>query len=116
MDYDSLLRGYQKIMKNIYSPKQYYRRVRTFLQQYKPGSGSMFHIRYNYMMALPKSIIRIGILGRERFQYWKLFFWTLFSRPRLFPHAITLSIYGYHFRKVVQRLVKKDLRASRART
>jgi hypothetical protein len=27
-------------------------------------------------------------------------FWTLFTRPRKFPLAITLTIYGFHFRKV----------------
>ncbi len=109
MEYNSLIRGYKRVMQNIYSPKQYYMRARTFLQNYRPGSNRIFHIRFNYMMALPKSILRIGILGKERFQYWKLFFWSLFRRPKLFPHAITLSIYGFHFRKMVQELVKRDL-------
>jgi radical SAM superfamily enzyme YgiQ (UPF0313 family) len=107
MDYDALVSGYQKIMQNIYSPKLYYKRVITFLRNYRPGDKRTFHLRYNYIMALPKSILRIGILGRERFQYWKLFFWTLFRRPRMFPYAITLSIYGYHFRKMVNSLVRK---------
>ena len=42
----------------------------------------------------------LGIRGSGRAHYWKLFFWTLFRRPRLFPLAITLAIYGYHFRQV----------------
>ena len=109
MDYDSLRGGYKRVMQNIYAPKQYYKRARTFLQNYRPGSNRIFHLRFNYIMALPKSIFRIGILGRERFHYWKLFFWSLFRRPKLFPHAITLSIYGFHFRKMVQKLVKSDL-------
>jgi len=54
-------------------------------------------------MAAFKSMVRLGIIGRERFQYWKLFFWSLFTRPRLFPLALTLSIYGYHFRRVFKR-------------
>jgi radical SAM superfamily enzyme YgiQ (UPF0313 family) len=109
MEYGSLIKGYQRVMQNIYAPKQYYLRARTFLQNYRPGSNRIFHIRFNYIMALPKSILRIGILGKERFQYWKLFFWSLFRRPKLFPHAITLSIYGFHFRKMVQELVKREL-------
>jgi radical SAM superfamily enzyme YgiQ (UPF0313 family) len=109
MEYDRLVGGYKRVMQNIYSPKQYYKRVKTFLQNYTPGDNRVFHIRFNYVMALPKSIIRIGILGRERFQYWKLFFWSLFRRPKLFPHAITLSIYGFHFRKMVKGLAKRDL-------
>ncbi len=111
MEYNNLIGGYRRVMLNIYSPRQYYLRARTFLQNYRPGSNRIFHIRFNYIMALPKSILRIGILGKERFQYWKLFFWSLFRRPKLFPHAITLSIYGYHFRKMVQELAKRDLRA-----
>lgn len=62
-------------------------------------------------MALPKSILRLGIIGKERFQYWRLFFWTLFHRPRLFPLAITLSIYGFHFRRMVKDLAgRSDLK------
>jgi radical SAM superfamily enzyme YgiQ (UPF0313 family) len=109
MEYHRLIDGYKRVMQSIYSPKQYYLRARTFLQNYRPGSNRMFHIRFNYLMALPKSILRIGILGRERFQYWKLFFWSLFRRPKLFPHAITLSIYGFHFRKMVKELAKRDV-------
>ena len=53
-------------------------------------------------MALFRSIYRIGIQGVERAHYWRLFFWTLFSRPKLFPMAITMAIYGYHFRQVCE--------------
>jgi radical SAM superfamily enzyme YgiQ (UPF0313 family) len=107
MNYESLVKGYEKILMSIYSPKNYYRRVRTFLRNYRPTQKKLFHFRFNYVMAVPKSILRIGILGRERFHYWRLFFWTLFNKPRLFHHAITLSIYGVHFRKMVKLLIKQ---------
>jgi len=29
-----------------------------------------------------------------------IFFWTLFRRSRLFPLAITLTSYGFHFRRL----------------
>jgi hypothetical protein len=44
----------------------------------------------------------LGIRGVERAHYWKLVVWTAFRRPSLFPLAITLSIYGFHFRQVVE--------------
>jgi hypothetical protein len=62
---------------------------------------------------MAQSVVRLGFIGRERYQYWKLFFWSLFRRPRLFPLAITLSIYGFHFRQVFRRHEKR-LRATRA--
>jgi hypothetical protein len=40
----------------------------------------------------------MGVFGRERWLYWRLFFQTLFTAPRKFPMAITLTVYGYHFR------------------
>jgi hypothetical protein len=54
------------------------------------------------VLALGRSIYHLGIRGAERVQYWQLFFWTLLRRPTLFPLAITLAIYGFHFRQVVE--------------
>jgi hypothetical protein len=33
-----------------------------------------------------------------------LFFWSLIRKPRLFPLAITYAVYGFHFRKVTEKL------------
>lgn len=106
MNMDALLSGYKTILKTIYSPKHYYARVKTFLKGYHPGPARGRHLRINYVMAGFKSAVRLGIIGKERFQYWKLFFWSLFRRPRLFPLAITLAIYGFHFRKVFREQEK----------
>ena len=103
MKAEKLLNGYRSVLKTIYSPKQYYARVRSFLSEYRPSSRRKFRLPPRYVLAGFKSAVRLGIIGRERFQYWKLFFWSLFRKPRLFPLAITLSIYGYHFRKVFAR-------------
>jgi radical SAM superfamily enzyme YgiQ (UPF0313 family) len=103
MKMEKLLNGYRSVLKTIYSPKHYYARVRSFLREYYPPSKRGFRLPPGYVLAAFKSAVRLGIIGRERFQYWKLFFWSLFRRPRLFPLAITLSIYGFHFRKVFAR-------------
>lgn len=100
MSHDLLLKGYKKIVDTIYSPKFYYERVMEFLKEYKPLKKVKFHISLNQINALFKSIIVLGIAGKERVYYWKLFLWSLFRRPRLFPVAIELMIYGFHFRKV----------------
>ena len=48
--------------------------------------------------------VRLGIVGRERFQYWRLMLWTFFRRPALLETAVTLAIYGHHFRRVADAL------------
>ncbi len=103
MDYDLLISGYKKILSTLYSPRHYYERVRTFLREYIPPQKKLFHFRFNYIAAFIRSIIVLGIMGKERFHYWRLLLCTMFTRPRLIPQVVTLSIYGFHFRKVFEK-------------
>jgi radical SAM superfamily enzyme YgiQ (UPF0313 family) len=100
MDSKALLEGYQKILDKIYSPKYYYERVMRFMKDYEPKKKKVFHLNPNYILALFKSIIKLGVIGEERIYYWKLFFWSLFRKPQLFSLAILFTIYGFHFRRI----------------
>jgi radical SAM superfamily enzyme YgiQ (UPF0313 family) len=103
MNSDTLVNGYRRVLGTIYAPKHYYTRVRKFLKEYRPPRAKRMRIRYSHLRAALVSVVRLGVIGRERFQYWKLLAWSLFRRPWLLPHAITLSIYGHHFRRVFRR-------------
>ena len=105
MNLDVLREGYRKLLAQLYSPEYYYERVKTFLREYRAPQIRV-HLEFNEILAFFRSIYRLGIKGVERVQYWQLFFWTLFRRPKLFPLAITLSIYGFHFRTVCQSRVQ----------
>jgi radical SAM superfamily enzyme YgiQ (UPF0313 family) len=100
MSLETLQKGYRDVVKYLYAPKNYYARVKTFLKEYKAPKITI-PINTEYIRAFFRSVLRLGIIGKERVQYWKLFLWTLFRRPRLFPLAITFAIYGYHFRQVM---------------
>jgi len=100
MNPEILLNGYKKVLKTIYSPKFYYARVMRFLKDFEPTIKKEFHFNPNYIAALFKSMFKLGVLGEERIYYWKLFFWSLFRKPKLFSQAILLAIYGFHFRKI----------------
>ncbi len=100
MGLEPLQEGYRKLLSQIYAPKFYYERVMTFLREYHPPKIRI-HLDPQYVLALGRSIYRLGIRGAERVHYWRLFFWTLFRRPRSFPLAITLAIMGFHFSQVV---------------
>jgi len=63
------------------------------------------NFKFSLVLALFRSFYRLGIVGRERFHFWALLLWTQFRRPRLIPEAVTLAIYGYHFRKICERHV-----------
>jgi radical SAM superfamily enzyme YgiQ (UPF0313 family) len=101
MNTENLIAGYKKILRTIYSPKHYYERVIKFLKEYKPKPLKRKpYLKFSYLNAFFKSIWVLGIVGKERFYYWKLVSWTLVRHPRFFNLAISFSIYGFHFRKI----------------
>lgn len=108
MNKDALLAGYKRVVSTIYSPKYYYSRVRGLLRTYRPSRLKRpAQFRGGRLLALVKATFLIGIAGRERWEYWKLLFWTLARRPAALPLAVTFAIYGYHYRKTADRL--KDI-------
>jgi radical SAM superfamily enzyme YgiQ (UPF0313 family) len=99
MGSDVLRDGYRDIVRYIYSTKNYYERVKVFLQECRVPNVSV-PLDLQHTLAFFRINIRLGILDRERVQYWKMFIWTLIRRPKLIGRAVTLAAYGYHFRKV----------------
>ncbi len=104
MGIDVLRERYRALVRHLYEPRQYYARVRTFLKEFHvpavrvPLTGAR-------VLAFVRSSARLGVFGRERFQYWRLLAWATLRRPRLVPRAVTLAIYGYHFRRTCERRV-----------
>jgi radical SAM superfamily enzyme YgiQ (UPF0313 family) len=98
MELDTLQAGYREIMRTIYSPREHYRRIRVFLREYTLRRNRT-HLDLQHILAFFRSIYHLGILDRKRGQYWMLLAWTIVHRPRSFPLAVTLALYGYHFRK-----------------
>lgn len=103
MNLETLRLGYQRLVKHLYAPGPYYRRIRTFLREYRRPRIRR-KISWNNFRAFLHANIRLGIFGRERFHYWGLLIWTVCRRPLHLPLAVTLSIFGHHFRKVARRL------------
>jgi len=107
MKRETLIDGYKEILNTIYSPKHYYARIKTLLQEYKPRtkSFSLQSKRWNIQGFL-NCMWFMGIRESGRRYYWRLVASTLVTRPKSFPLLISLSIYGYHFRRVVGKYIK----------
>lgn len=103
LDIQILKAGYITLIKQLYQPKEYYKRCLTLLKTIKAPEIHR-SLDLSYIRAFFRSIYLLGIKGVERVEYWKLFFWTLRYKPRLFPQAITMAIYGYHFRTLADRI------------
>ena len=105
MDMDALRKGYREILDHIYAPRHYYARLKIFLREYKAPTVTAA-VKGNDVMALLRSMGRLGVVERERLHYWKLMIWTAFHKPKLVPLAVTLAISGFHLRKVAELHVR----------
>jgi len=100
MDKKVLVDGYKKIMTTIYSPREYYQRVKTFLREFRPPKRRQPKFHFYYLKALFASFWLLGVRYRGRRYFWRLIFWSLFKRPAMLPYAIGSSITGIHFRNL----------------
>jgi hypothetical protein len=103
MGIDVLRQRYRTLVRYLYEPRHYYARVRTFLREYRVPAVRR-RLDRQRLLAFMRSMVHVGIAGRERLQYWRLLAWTLMRRPRLLPNAVTLAIYGRHFRLISERI------------
>jgi radical SAM superfamily enzyme YgiQ (UPF0313 family) len=101
MELPNLLKGYQKVVRTVYSDKYYYERVLTFLKNYRPQHKAGLKVRFSDIRVFMRSIWRLGVRDKGRLRYWRLMLWSLRS-PQYFHLAVTLAIYGFHFRKVFE--------------
>jgi len=102
-DRGRLLSGYRELMRSLYAPDNYYRRVRAFRVTWRPrGPGT--RLAWSDVRAFLRSLWTLGVWRHGRLAYWRLFWATLVARPRKFRTAMELAIMGHHFRKVAERL------------
>jgi len=106
MNHVTLINGYKHILNTIYSPKQFYERIKIFLKEFKPQkSKGGRQIQFYQLRGFIKSIWSLGIKENGRRDYWKFFVSTLLRHPRSFPLSMSLAVYGFHFRKVVEKYI-----------
>lgn len=104
MDPDVLIGGYRHVVRTIYSPKHFYRRVSRFMEKYRPRRKRP--LRWRDLKAFLKTVFYLGILGNgwSQWYYWKMLIKSLVHYRNAIPDAVTLMAYGHHFRKVAKRL------------
>lgn len=104
MDARRLVEGYKHILRNIYSPAEYYRRALDCLSRFKqdrlePRSAALDED----LRAFLKIVFTLGVRDSSRLQFWKYFYQLLRHHARDFPHGMTLAAMGYHFRQVTEK-------------
>ncbi len=103
MDSARLIEGYQSLLQTLYSPAEYYQRVLECLKRVSPDESAVHHYGLvNGLTAFTRIAVRLGILDRERKEFWRFLVHAATKHPRKFAEAMKLAAMGYHFRKLTE--------------
>lgn len=91
--------GYRRLVKNLYKPREYYRRALAFLREYRPA-GPPTRPTLSDVRTFIRSLWAMGVAEPGRWEFWKYLGRSCLSHRRAFAEAIELAIRGYHFRAV----------------
>ncbi len=103
LDRAALVDGYRRLVHHLYTPRQYYERILTFLKHYRP-SGPRIHLQRCDLLAFCRSLWVLGVATPGRFSYWRFLTRAILSYRRAFAEAMSLAIMGHHFRKIATTL------------
>lgn len=104
MNRNHLVEGYKSILRNIYSPREYYRRALDCLSRFganradKRGTTAAADLR-----AFLRIVVTLGIRDRSRLQFWAYLYRLIRFFPKDFAHGLTLAAMGYHFRQITEK-------------
>jgi len=111
MNHEALIKGYKHILNTIYSPKQFYERIKVFLKEFNPQKRRVRPRIQSYQFrGLFRSMWLLGIKENGRRYYWRFFISALFKYPRSFPLSVSLTVYGFHFRKVIEKYISLPIK------
>jgi radical SAM superfamily enzyme YgiQ (UPF0313 family) len=104
MNRDRLVEGFKSVLRNIYSPKEYYKRALDCLSRFhadriEPRQTSVLAD----LRAFSKVVMTLGIRDKERLEFWAYFYRLVRFHSRDFAHGITLAAMGYHFRQITEK-------------
>ena len=101
LDSKFLVEGFWRVVRTIYSQKEYFERIKTFFGEHSFPKTLRLPVSGNDIKAVFRAIWRLGILEKGRSFFWRLIIHVLWNYPHRFAQAMRIAIYGYHFRKII---------------
>ena len=101
MDPARLVEGYRSVLQTIYNSGEYYGRALECLKRVSGGGPEQNHYSLmNGLLALSRIVVKLGLLDRERREFWRFFHRCITEHREDFAHSMRLAAMGYHFRKL----------------
>jgi radical SAM superfamily enzyme YgiQ (UPF0313 family) len=105
MDATRLIEGYKSIIRNIYSPREYYDRSFDSLSRVtRAGSPQIGEggLKREDITAFVRIIFALGVRDQSRREFWRFMGRVVTEHRDKIEDGLMLAALGYHFRKLTQ--------------
>lgn len=104
---ETLLKGYKRILEEIYKPRHYFARCLDQLRRMKPVIHASRRVRLVEVRAFAYSLIR-QTFSPYVLDYWFFLARSFCRRPRMAPEAVAMAVKGHHFITITNRLLELE--------
>jgi radical SAM superfamily enzyme YgiQ (UPF0313 family) len=105
MDRRKLVAGYKRVVGQIYEPEVFYRRARKTIARRIPPALAAFPCGKRELGTFFRTLWHLGMRDEARRHFWKLIGFAARKGPIAVGLAITLSLMGYHLRRLSRDIV-----------
>jgi len=111
MDGVQLASGYKMLISQIYTPKEYFGRCLTLMERMPRGRAGRGAYSFWTMLLVVRiffsSVSRqvFSSYGKEYLEYLAA---AMRIRPGMFPKAVKLALFGYHFFRITKEILAAD--------
>jgi radical SAM superfamily enzyme YgiQ (UPF0313 family) len=103
MDSARLIKGYQRILRTIYSPAEYYQRALDCLSRAAQSKPEPRRSRLiSDVTSFLRVVLALGVRDPARAEFWRYMKRATLLHRQDLARAVTLAAMGYHFRKVTE--------------
>jgi len=105
MDAATLIEGYKSIIRNIYSPREYYARSFDSLGRVtRAGSPQICEggLKREDITAFARIIYSLGVRDKARGEFWRFMRRVVSEHRDKIDDGLMLAALGYHFRKLTE--------------
>ncbi len=106
IDPEELYERHRKIVSTIYTPANYFARVRGLARHLGRLPKSPRKVKRTELLGAFRSLWMQGVVSRYRLDYWRMLLDIAFSAPAQIPMALRMAIQGYHMLTVTQQALQ----------
>ena len=105
-----MVAGYRRVLENLYSPDEFFRRCRENLERWKQVPGSARRPRLRDLRNALRAIRGQGVSSPYRRAYWRFLRWVVRHQPQKLARALAQAAAGHHYITYTRQVVVPSLK------